>query len=130
MFKFVNSPHLLYKLKNVSKTLGIDLYIKREDSTNSTYGGNKNRTLEFFVADAQRMNAKALVTVGSAGSTHAVATAQAAQQTGFSKMYAELVPHPNSHDVHQLLLLLHQYGAIMHFYPSNERVKKVLYRPF
>ena len=123
-------PTPAYKLKNVSKSLGIDLYIKREDLTNSIYGGNKNRTLEFFVADAQRMNTNALVTVGSAGSTHAVATAHAAQQKGFSNMYAKLVPHPNSHDVHELLLLLHQYGAIMHFYPSNEAREKGIVQTF
>ncbi len=78
-------PTPVYKLEHASKALGIDLYIKRDDLTNPVYGGNKNRTLDFFLADAKRMNASAIVTVGSAGSTHAVATAHAAQQFNFQR---------------------------------------------
>ncbi len=123
-------PTPAYKLEHASKALGIDLYIKRDDLSNGEYGGNKNRTLEFFLADAQRMNADAIMTIGSAGSTHAVATAHTAAMEGFQHCYLELTPHPNSHEVWDLLLLMHQYGGLMHFYSSDkareEGIKRII----
>ena len=39
-------------LPTVSKELGIELYIKRDDLTSWGAGGNKLRKLEYLVADA------------------------------------------------------------------------------
>ena len=43
-------PTALEYLPNISKELGINLYIKRDDCTALAFGGNKTRHLEFIMA--------------------------------------------------------------------------------
>ncbi|HAG42918.1 MAG TPA: 1-aminocyclopropane-1-carboxylate deaminase, partial [Clostridium sp.] len=43
---FLNSPTPLEYLENISKELGVEFYIKRDDLTNLGMGGNKLRKLE------------------------------------------------------------------------------------
>ena len=43
-------PTPIEYLPSVSRDLGIDLYIKRDDLTPLAMGGNKLRKLEYFVA--------------------------------------------------------------------------------
>src|SRR5437764_1376374 len=49
------------------------MWIKRDDLSASPVGGNKARALEFLLGDVR--SGDKLVTVGSAGSTHALAVA-------------------------------------------------------
>lgn len=46
-------PTPLHRLDNLSRELGKNLYIKRDDLTGTALGGNKVRKLEFLLADAQ-----------------------------------------------------------------------------
>ena len=57
-----------------------DLWIKRDDLSADPMGGNKIRALEFLLGDVVRDDH--LVTVGSAGSTHALAVATYGQRLG------------------------------------------------
>ena len=43
-------PTVLEFAPNISKKLGINLYIKRDDCTALAFGGNKTRHLEFIMA--------------------------------------------------------------------------------
>jgi len=71
------------------------LWIKRDDATHFRYGGNKVRKLEYLLADACRMQARRIVTVGAAGSHHVLATAFHGIDAGF-KVAALLTPMPFS----------------------------------
>ena len=91
------------------------LYIKRDDLSGSLYGGNKVRKLEFLLADALRAGAREVMTVGFAGSNHALATAIYAGQLGL-KSVSMLMPQPNAHYVRRNLLASHHYGAELHHF--------------
>ncbi|MEP6493267.1 MAG: pyridoxal-phosphate dependent enzyme [bacterium] len=60
--------------------LGAKLWIKRDDLCANPMGGNKVRALEFLLGSIS--NGRALITVGSAGSTHALAVAIYGKQVG------------------------------------------------
>ena len=47
-------PTPLYKLPNVSRVLGKNVWVKRDDMTGVALGGNKVRKLEFLLADAMK----------------------------------------------------------------------------
>jgi D-cysteine desulfhydrase len=59
---------------------GAMLLAKRDDLSTPTFGGNKARALELLLADVKRGDT--LVTVGSSGSTHALAVALFGEQLG------------------------------------------------
>ena len=46
---FLNSPTPITYLENISKELGVNFYLKRDDLTNFGTGGNKLRKLEYLV---------------------------------------------------------------------------------
>ncbi len=50
---FAQLPTPLYKLENLSREIGKNIYIKRDDMTGVALGGNKVRKLEFLLADAR-----------------------------------------------------------------------------
>lgn len=56
--------------------------MKRDDRSSPAYGGNKIRKLEYLLADALAGGADTVVTFGSVGSNHALATAVCARQAG------------------------------------------------
>ncbi len=54
-FPRVHLAHLptpLEPMKRLSKELGVELWIKRDDCTGMSTGGNKTRKLEFLMAEA------------------------------------------------------------------------------
>ena len=59
-----------------------DIYIKHDGECAKSYAGNKVRKLEFLLADAQAQGANHIVTLGAAGSNHAVATSTYAHALG------------------------------------------------
>jgi D-cysteine desulfhydrase len=60
------------------------LAVKRDDLSAPAYGGNKIRKLEFLLGDALARNCETVVTFGSVGSNHALATSVCARQVGLS----------------------------------------------
>ncbi|MDD5038588.1 MAG: pyridoxal-phosphate dependent enzyme [Dehalococcoidales bacterium] len=113
-------PTPVQKLDQMGRQLGLDsLFIKRDDLSGKLYGGNKIRKLEFILGDALRTGAKEVLTFGSAGSNHALATAIYARQLGL-KSISMLVPQPNAHYVRRNLLMSYHSGAELHLY-SNIR---------
>lgn len=59
------------------------LTVKRDDVTNSHYGGNKIRKLEYILQRARERGARRIATFGAAGSNHALATAIFSRRGGF-----------------------------------------------
>ncbi len=77
-----NAPTALERLPRLSTTLGRDIYIKRDDTTQFALGGNKVRKLEYLLADALKAGADTLVTAGAIQSNHVRQTAAVAARLG------------------------------------------------
>jgi L-cysteate sulfo-lyase len=76
-------PTPLEKLDRLSKELGgPEIWIKRDDCTGLSTGGNKTRKLEFLMAEAQAMGADTVMTQGATQSNHARQTAAFAAKLG------------------------------------------------
>ncbi len=75
-------PTPMHRLENVSRLLGIELWIKRDDMTGVALGGNKVRKLEFLLAEAKAQGAEIVMTTGGAQSNHALLTAACARKLG------------------------------------------------
>ncbi len=58
------------------------IFVKRDDLSNTSYGGNKIRKLEYIFHRALDRNAARVATFGSVGSNHALATAIHAKGAG------------------------------------------------
>ncbi|HEY8610037.1 MAG TPA: D-cysteine desulfhydrase [Roseomonas sp.] len=77
-------PTPLEPMENLSKHLGgPKLWIKRDDCTGLSSGGNKTRKLEYLMADARAQGADTIITQGATQSNHARQTAAAAAKLGF-----------------------------------------------
>ncbi len=85
-FPRVHLAHLptpLEKLDRLTKELGgPEIWIKRDDCTGLSTGGNKTRKLEFLMAEAQAQGAECVMTQGATQSNHARQTAAFAAKLG------------------------------------------------
>ena len=75
-------PTPLHKLPNLSRELGTNVWIKRDDLCGVALGGNKVRKLEYLLADAKRHGYDLVMTTGQAQSNHAMLTAACALRLG------------------------------------------------
>ena len=69
-------------MPRLSRELGADIWIKRDDCTGLSSGGNKTRKLEFLMAEAESAGADMVMTQGATQSNHARQTAAAAARLG------------------------------------------------
>ena len=77
-------PTPVHKLENISRLLGAEIYVKRDDMTGIGLGGNKVRKLEYLMAEAKAQGAQVVFTTGGAQSNHAMLTAAAARKMGIT----------------------------------------------
>ncbi|WGV15594.1 D-cysteine desulfhydrase [Fuscovulum ytuae] len=75
-------PTPLEHLPRLSALLGPEIWIKRDDCTGLSTGGNKTRKLEFLMAEAVAQGADIVLTQGATQSNHARQTAAAAAKLG------------------------------------------------
>ena len=75
-------PTPIQRLNNISKLLGTNVFIKRDDLTGVGLGGNKIRKLEYLFAEAKKQGAEVVFTTGGAQSNHAMLTAASAGRLG------------------------------------------------
>lgn len=76
-------PTPLEPMENLSRVLGGPrLWIKRDDCTGLSTGGNKTRKLEFLMAEAVARQADVVITQGATQSNHARQTVAAAARLG------------------------------------------------
>lgn len=81
--RLAHLPTPLEPIERVAKHLGGPrLWIKRDDCTGLSTGGNKVRKLEFVLADALAAGADTVVTAGAMQSNHSRQTAAAAARLG------------------------------------------------
>jgi 1-aminocyclopropane-1-carboxylate deaminase/D-cysteine desulfhydrase-like pyridoxal-dependent ACC family enzyme len=100
------------------------LAVKRDDLTSPLYGGNKVRKLEYLLADALATGCDAVVTYGSVGSNHALATSVFATRLGL-RAHAVLVDQPASPVVAQKLRFLLHIGAVIHAAGSFNQTQRI-----
>ena len=118
-FPLAQLPTLLEKLPRLSRELGVQMLIKRDDQTGLALGGNKTRKLEFLVGDALAKGADTLVTVGAAQSNHCRQTAAAAAKAG---LHCELILNGKKPDLPGgNLLLNHLFAAKEHWIERPQR---------
>lgn len=106
--------------------LAAGLWIKRDDWTAQLYGGNKVRKLEFLLAAARQKNARRLITVGAAGSHHALATTIYGRAAGF-EVTLLLFPQPLTQHVRDIVLLDHAFGAELRYTSRMEMIPAALF---
>ena len=110
-------PTPLVPLPRLGGSLGLDLWMKRDECSGLALGGNKTRKLEFVLGAALAAGARTLVTVGPLTSNHTMMTAAAGRRLGL--------------DVHVVLggaapatatgnlALTHMFGAQVHMTPFD-----------
>ncbi|MEG1807594.1 MAG: pyridoxal-phosphate dependent enzyme, partial [Cetobacterium sp.] len=79
-----NLPTKIERLKNFSKDLNLNLFIKRDDQTGSEISGNKIRKLEYSIKEALDLGYDTLITCGGSQSNHARSTVAAGIKVGMS----------------------------------------------
>ena len=77
-------PTPMHRLENISRILGTNVWIKRDDLIGIGLGGNKVRKLEFLLADAKKKGAEIVFTTGGGQSNHAMLTAACAKKLGMT----------------------------------------------
>ena len=81
--RYTPAPTPIEPLTHLTRELGgPEIWIKRDDLTGLTGGGNKTRKLEFLVADALAQGADTLITQGAVQSNHCRLTLAAAVREG------------------------------------------------
>ena len=130
-------PTPVQKLDNVSRLLGTQVYVKRDDLTGLGLGGNKVRKLEYLLADAKAQGAEVVFTTGGAQSNHAMLTAAAARKLGMTPILILKKRGVTARQGNQLLE--HLMGVDVRFmdtddyadiYAEMDRVGKALGRPY
>ena len=77
-------PTPLERLDRLTRELGgPEIWIKRDDCTGLSTGGNKTRKLEFLMAEAEAQGAEVVMTQGATQSNHARQTAAFAARMGY-----------------------------------------------
>ncbi|MGB8814372.1 MAG: D-cysteine desulfhydrase [Paracoccaceae bacterium] len=83
--RLAHLPTPLEPMPRLSALLGgPEIWIKRDDCTGLSTGGNKTRKLEFLMAEALAMGADIVLTQGATQSNHARQTAAAAAKLGLA----------------------------------------------
>ena len=96
-------PTPLEPMDRLSEILGGPrLWVKRDDCTGLSSGGNKTRKLEFLMADALEKGANTIITQGATQSNHARQTAAAAAKLGMA-CHILLEDRTGSNDLNYIL---------------------------
>ena len=130
-------PTPVQMLDNVSRLLGTQVYVKRDDLTGLGLGGNKVRKLEYLLADAKAQGAEVVFTTGGAQSNHAMLTAAAARKLGMTPILILKKRGVTARQGNQLLE--HLMGVDVRFmdtddyadiYAEMDRVGRALGKPY
>ncbi len=96
-------PTPIEPMDRLSEMLGGPrFWVKRDDCTGLSSGGNKTRKLEYLMADAQALGADTIITQGATQSNHARQTAAASARLGM-KCHILLEDRTGSNDTDYIL---------------------------
>jgi D-cysteine desulfhydrase len=119
-------PTPILKLERLSRRLGIELYVKRDDLTGLLESGGEVRKLEFLAADALAQGADTLITCGRPQSNACRAVAAVAARLGCRAVIAVEGERREGYDGN--LLLGRMLGAEVRYLiePGGRRAADVL----
>lgn len=100
---FLHLPTPIEYLPRISEDLGVELYIKRDDLTPLSMGGNKLRKLEYLLKDAMLKGADRLLTVGGVQTNHGRLTCAVANKYGLSGAIISVGDYPGELSANLLL---------------------------
>ncbi|TMV08473.1 D-cysteine desulfhydrase [Ruegeria sediminis] len=115
-------PTPLEHMPRLSKELGTDIWIKRDDCTGMSTGGNKTRKLEFLMAEAEAQGADVVMTQGATQSNHARQTAAFAAKLGMDChiLLEDRTGYNNAnYNTNGNVLLDHLHGATTEKFPGG-----------
>ncbi|MBN1605260.1 MAG: pyridoxal-phosphate dependent enzyme [Polyangiaceae bacterium] len=111
-------PSPVTEAGELGESVGLSrLYVKRDDLACRTYAGSKVRKLELLLGHARAKGCTHLVTAGSVGSHHALATAIHGSVHGFS-VELLLMPEPPGTEVARVLRASAHFAAAIHYVPT------------
>ena len=121
--RLAHLPTPLEHLPNLSRALGgPEIWIKRDDCTGMSSGGNKTRKLEYLLAEAQAEGADIILTQGATQSNHARPTAACAAKLGMAcHLLLENRTLKTAEEYTQggNVFLDHLHGATVERHPAN-----------
>ena len=128
--RLAHLPTPLEHLPNLSRALdGPEIWIKRDDCTGMSSGGNKTHKLEFLLAEARAQGADLILTQGATQSNHARQTAACAARLGLAchllledrtgRTDADYTANGN-------VLLDHLHGATIEHHAANPDMNGVM----
>nr|WP_317056282.1 D-cysteine desulfhydrase family protein [Roseovarius sp. W115] len=116
-------PTPLEPMLNLGKSVGIDLWVKRDDCTGVGLGGNKVRQLEFYLGKAQAEGATQVLITGAIQSNFVRTAAAMAARLGMG-CHIQLEDRvPGKNEIYREngnVLLDRLLGATLHSYPEGE----------
>ena len=115
-------PTPLEPMPRLSKELGVNLWIKRDDCTGLSTGGNKTRKLEFLMGEAEAQGADMVMTQGATQSNHARQTAAFAAKLGMAChiLLEDRTGYNNpNYNENGNVLLDHLHGATTEKFPGG-----------
>ncbi len=111
-------PTPIVKLERLSREIGVELYVKRDDLTGLLESGNKVRKLEFLVGEALAEGADTLITCGTRQSNCCRAVAAVAARLGMRAVLVVAGARPPVYDGN--LLLGRLLGAEVRYLPAGQ----------
>src|SRR5262245_64080691 len=97
------APTPILKLERLSRRLGVELFVKRDDLTGLAEAGNKVRKLEFLAGEALAQGADTLITCGAPQSNGCRAVAAVAARLGLRAILVLTGDRPDTSDGNLLL---------------------------
>ena len=120
---FAHLPTPLEPMPRISEHLGgPNLWIKRDDCTGLSSGGNKTRKLEFLMADAVERGADSIITQGATQSNHARQSCAAAARLGMEShilLEDRTGYHDDAYALNGNVLLDQLHGATISLRPAD-----------
>ncbi len=120
--RLAHLPTPLEPMERLSKELGVEIWIKRDDCTGLSTGGNKTRKLEFLMAEALAEGADMVMTQGATQTNHGRQTAAAAAKLGLDChiLLEDRTGYNNANYNHNGNVLLdHLHGATTEKFPGG-----------
>ncbi len=116
-FAFLPTP--LHAIANLATNTGLtSLWIKRDDLTGISIGGNKTRKLEYIIAEAKAEGTNTLMTVGAVQSNHCRQVAAVAAMSNMRCILLLSGEEPMTYTGNLLLAKL--YGAEIKFFENDD----------
>ena len=119
-------PTPLHRLDRLSRQLGVEIYLKREDLSGfSPFGGNKIRKLEYLLGDALAQGCDHVITFGAVQSNHAMQTVASCRRLGLTPvLFLRKIVEPDR-DARANLLLNEIMGAKTTITGSREEAEEL-----